>query len=333
MYANRIPLYRELEARRKTKLILFVTGDRRGLETQIHQEVIGFFSDHLDAIGDCEKVSLYLYTQGGATLAAWSIANLIHQYCEQFEVIVPSKAHSAGTLICLSAKTIVMTKQATLGPIDPSVNTPLNPPIPGGPPNLRYPVSVEAINGFIELVKSAGVKSSSELGSVMSTITSHVHPLVLGEVFRTRGQIKMLGRRLLSNHMKGKSKIDNILSFLCSESGSHDYTINRQEARDGLGLSVDFPDSEEYSIIKAIYSDIVAELKLTEPLNPALLLGQSNEVDYEFTRALLESVAAGSHRFMSRGHMSRRTIPDPAGITREAIEDRRTFEEWEHATV
>jgi hypothetical protein len=96
---------------------------------------------------------------------------------------------------------------------------------------------------------------------------------------------------------------------------------------------VDFPDSEEYSIIKAIYSDIVAELKLTEPLNPALLLGQSNEVDYEFTRALLESVAAGSHRFMSRGHMSRRTIPDPAGITREAIEDRRTFEEWEHATV
>ncbi len=47
-----------------------------------------------------------------------------------------------------------MTEQATLGPIDPSVNTLLNPTVPNVvPQQVRIPVSVEAIKGFIELAK------------------------------------------------------------------------------------------------------------------------------------------------------------------------------------
>lgn len=333
MYVDRSKLFKELETSRDSKVIVYVTGDRPGLETQIHPEILNFFVDHLDNIGTVPKISLFLYTRGGQTLAAWSIANLIRQYCDKFEVVIPSKAHSAGTLISLCANTIVMTKQATLGPIDPSVNTPLNPPVPGAPPTARVPVSVEAINGFIELAKEMGVSESTDLSSVLSILTSHVHPLVLGEVYRTRTQIRMLGSRMLLKHMDDNEKIEKILSFLCSESGSHDYTIYRQEARDDLGLNVESPTDELYKIIKKIYDDISEELKLTEPYNPEVLLGGQNSVDYDLKRALIESTEGGSHKYTSEGQLVRQQIAGPNGILQIAIQDNRRFEGWKYESL
>src|SRR5699024_4736900 len=101
------------------------------------------------------KISLLLYTRGGDTMAAYSLVNLIRQFCKEFEIIIPSKARSSGTIISLGADNIIMTKQATLGPIDPSLNNPLNPQNPQFPnnPQARIPVSVESIQGFFDLAK------------------------------------------------------------------------------------------------------------------------------------------------------------------------------------
>lgn len=331
MYRDRLELYKALERERDAKLLVYVTGDRKGLETQIHSEVLDLLVDHLDAIGHVPRISLYLYTRGGQTLAAWSIANLLDQFCDSFEVLIPSKAHSAGTLICLGADALVMTKQATLGPIDPSVNTPLNPSVPGAPPTARYPVSVEAINGFIELARDIGERAEADVTSFLAALTNNVHPLVLGQAYRTRGQIRMLGDRLLSRHMEDSEKVEKILSFLCSESGSHDYTIYRQEASDELGLNVESPGETLYGIIKAIYDDIANELRLTDPYNPAVLLGEQNEVAYEFRRAVVESLECGGHQFRSEGILRKHKITDPnTGILQENIEDKRIFEGWRY---
>jgi ClpP class serine protease len=331
MYQDRRELYEDLEKKRSSKLLVYVTGDRQGLETQIHPEILNLLVDHMDAIGTVPKISLYLYTRGGQTLAAWSIANLLYQFCDKFEVLIPSKAHSAGTLICLGADVLVMTKQATLGPIDPNVNTPLNPSIPGGPPTARYPVSVEAINGFIELAKEIGEQANADMATFLSALTDNVHPLVLGQAYRTRGQIRMLGTRLLSRHMENNDKIERILSFLCSESGSHDYTIYRQEAREELGLKVESPDEKLYGIIKAIYDDIADELNLTDPYIPMVILGGQNEATYEFRRAIIESLNGGSHQFRSEGILRKHQVVNPqTGIAQENIEDRRTFEGWRY---
>ena len=87
------------------------------------------FVDHLDAIGPVDKISLVLYTAGGSVSVAWKLVNLIRMFCDDFEVIVPGKCMSAGTLITLGAHRTVMTKQATLEPIDPSIR---HPPPPSG---------------------------------------------------------------------------------------------------------------------------------------------------------------------------------------------------------
>src|ERR1017187_9874708 len=199
-YCSRITLLKKIETRRGSRVLLYVTGDRPGMETQIHQEVYDFFFNLLDEIGIVKKISLILYTRGGRTLAGWSIVNLIQQFCDDFEVIIPSKALSTGTLMSLAAKHIVMTKQATLGPIDPSVNNALNPVIPGGAPDARVPVSVEAVNGFMELAKSHSDKlDGAAVKDLLINLSTKVHPLVLGEVYRCKAQIQMLATKLLTH--------------------------------------------------------------------------------------------------------------------------------------
>ena len=327
-------MYQELEDDRQSRVLVYVTGDRPQLETQIHPEVLDHFVTHLDEIGDTKKITLYLYTRGGDTLASWSIANLIRSFCDEFEVVVPSKAHSGGTLISLGATAIMMTKQATLGPIDPSVNGPLNPQIPGGPPNARAPVSVEAINGFVEFAKTElGITQSADMTKVLVALSEKVHPLVLGNVYRTRSQIRMLAERLLSRQVSDTDNVSKILDFLCSESGSHDYTIYRKEARDSLGLNILKPNNDQYHLIKRIYDDIAEELQLTEPFDPAVLLGNEDVVSYSLRRGIVESRTAGSHFFISEGTLTKQKVQVTPTVVQDSISDRRTFEGWRHENV
>ena len=60
MFKDRITLYQEIEKRRESKLLVYVTGDRPGFETQIHPEILDYFIDHLDKIGKPKKISFIL---------------------------------------------------------------------------------------------------------------------------------------------------------------------------------------------------------------------------------------------------------------------------------
>ena len=327
MYTDRKVLISELENARDSKVLLYVTGDRPGWETQISAEAFDPFVDHLDTIGVVERISLVLYTRGGDTLAGWSLVNLIKQFCSELEVIIPHKCHSTGTLIALGANKIVMTKQATLGPIDPSVNTPLNPHVEGAPPDSRVSVSVEGIQGFITLAREElGIKDEEGLSEVLVELSKQVHPLVLGQVIRARGQIQMLARRLIVNQVTDEEKVEEVISFLTSESGSHDYTISRREGRD-LGLHVESPDDGLYSTIKALYDDFRSELRLNQAFDREAYLGHDKSKQYQIKRVLAESLNGGSDYFLSEGTLSRVTVNTAAG-PQPGLNDARNFEGW-----
>lgn len=235
--------------------------------------------------------------------------------------------------MCLGADSIMLTRQATLGPIDPSVNGPLNPEIPGAPPQQRAPVSVEAINGYIAFAKNeAGLSSEDARLGVLRALSDRVHPLVLGEVYRSRTQIRMLGSRLIKRHLTDEHRINKVLDFLCSESGSHDYTIYRQEARDELGLRVERPTDALYAIIRDLHRSYADEMKFGTPLNPEAPLAGQPLAQYSHVRALIESAAAGSHRFVSEGKLSRQQIQVAPGVMQQAVADARSFEGWRHET-
>src|SRR5262245_27907831 len=50
------------------------------------------------------SLDLFLYTRGGETNAVWPIASLLREYDADFQVLVPFRAHSSGTLLSLAAK-------------------------------------------------------------------------------------------------------------------------------------------------------------------------------------------------------------------------------------
>lgn len=331
MRIDRLDLYRQLEAQRDSKLIVYVTGSRPGLETQIANDVLPKFSEHLDKIGDTKKISLYLYTNGGNTLTAWSLVNLIRSFCDELEIIIPANCFSSGTLICLGADNIVMTKQAMLGPIDPSINGPLNPMIPGiSDPNAKVPVSVEYVNAYIDMAKKDfGITDQRNMTDILLNLSDKIHPLTLGQVYKSKSQIQMLARKLMKWQKLGVEKEDVIIKFLCSESGSHDYSIRRKEATESLGLPIEKPSMALYTIIKGIFDDISKELELENSYNPAIILNGAANYPYSFRRVLVESLSNGTDVFLSEGELIKQI--SPAGMASQInLSDNRTFEGWKH---
>lgn len=329
-YFARQELYSLIENDRDTKVLAFITSDRQNMETAIAQDCIDQFVDLLEQIGPTNRISLILHTNGGQTLAAWRLVNLIRMFCDDLEVLIPLKALSAGTLISIGADRVVMTKQAALGPIDPSVNNPLNPQASIGGQLKQVPVSVESVRGYLDAAREElMIEGEEALTSVLVNLTTHIHPLVLGEIFRSQAQIRFLAGKLLSGQVENEEKIESIIDFLCADSGSHDYTINRREAAE-LGLNIEKPSDSLYTLMRRVHLSYAEELMLLEPYTPQSILegAQMNQpVTYTITRALLEGTVGGCYGFVSQGTLTRVQVPTGNG-QQEGVRDDRTFEGW-----
>ena len=329
-YKTRRTLYRQIERDRTTRVLTFVTSDRAGMETIIAPDCIDLFVDLLDKIGPTKKISLILHTNGGSTLAAWRLVNLIRTFCDDLELLIPLKALSAGTLIAIGADRVVMTKQAALGPIDPSVNNPLNPQVNMGNQMARVPVSVENVRGYLDAAREdLGIKSETGMTTVLAGLSQQIHPLVLGEIFRSRAQIRFLAGKLIQRQVSDSEKIKSIIDFLCADSGSHDYTINRREAAE-LGLQVEKPSEAFYRVLRKIHLSYAEELKLLQPYSQQVVLGVQRTATYFELRGLVES-AAGGYGFVSEGTLTKTQVSTPVG-PQEAVTDQRTFEGWRNLT-
>lgn len=329
MFENRKEFYQKIEKERNSKVIAYVTGDRPGMGAQIGADAPDIFLEHLDAIGKVKKISLILYTCGGNTLAAWNIVNLFREFCDELEIIVPNKCRSSGTLIALGANSIIMTKQATLGPIDPSITRAMSPIIPGTDPPQPLPISVESVKGYFSLLKEEfGARGDGALSAAYTKLAEYIHPLVLGDVCRTQKQIQMLAEKLLHMSYTDDTVIQSIVTFLCSDSGSHDYTINRTEARN-MGLNVESPTQETYTELKAWFGDIVTELELRNKYDPVKVLGENESLSYLFKRCVIESISYGQDAFISEGCLKKNAVL-VNGTNRISISNDPQYEGWRH---
>jgi hypothetical protein len=140
----------------------------------------------------------------------------------------------------------------------------------------------------------------------------------------------MLARKLMASRYEDEERVERILEFLCSESGSHDYTINRREAIEELKLLVAKPDDNFYSLIKGLYDNIANELELTTPFDAGIVLGQEPSRQYCFRRAIIQSLPGGTHAFVSEGILTRQQLQTSEGI-QTRIHDHRVFEGWRHS--
>ena len=83
-------------------------------------------------------------------------------------------------------------------------------------------MSVEGVQGFITLAKKeVGIKNDKSLSNILVELSKQIHPLVLGEVIRAREQIQMLAKKLIVNQVTDPERVEEVIKFLTSESGSH----------------------------------------------------------------------------------------------------------------
>ena len=85
-----------------------------------HEDLNGLMSV-IHGMDWSKGLTLILHTPGGVTNAAESIVAYLRSKFEYLEVIVPTFAMSAGTMISLAADKVLMGRQSQLGPIDPQM--------------------------------------------------------------------------------------------------------------------------------------------------------------------------------------------------------------------
>lgn len=294
---NTQDLIKKIEDKRKSKVITYITSDRKGpINARIAADIIPVISQQLRTIGKTDKIDLFLYSSGGDTMVPWRLVSMMREYCDTFSVLIPYKAHSAATMIALGADEIVMSDLSELSPIDPSTANVFNPPDPKNPQG-RIPISVEDVMAYFDLAKNKfGIKKDEELAAIFKKFIEsnpQVHPLALGNVNRIHNLIRILAKRLLKSHKipMNDEEINKIVDDFTEKLYSHQYFIGRKEAKDDLGIkTVEFAEKDLSDLMSSLYEEYKKEMELGTIWNPENELGvnaMQNKKDYKI--AVIES--------------------------------------------
>ena len=208
------------------------------LSGSINHEMIRVFEKHLRRIasrfpdGKIPKLVLLLHTYGGNQPAARAIGALLKEFTSDFQVIVPIRAMSSGTLLSLAANKIWMSSGSLLSPIDPTIES-------FAGKQFQKPVSVEDLKAlFFETELSAIDRTE-----IVKKIINQGDPLALGQALRAHKQIKRFAKEFLSERLTGKELLKTV-NLLTGEWGTHDNPITREDARTLFKLPVeDMPAS------------------------------------------------------------------------------------------
>lgn len=300
------PIDKLLEKRSSNTMIVYITGDKQPvMSTKIHQEVLPLFYELLNEIGKKNKISLFLYSSGGSLEAPWAIANLLREYCNKLEIIVPFKAFSAATLLCLSADYILMTPLSVLSPVDPTGIFKIK--------DETKHVQVEDITSFIDFSKQKlGLTKQESLTEVLKSLGSEIPPSKLGAVNRTHSLIRKVSSKMLSLSKISMTAAEKkkLVNNLTEKLFSHNHHISRKEAKEIGFKNVRFATKEEEDLINSIYNYFVKKMELNKPFLPHEYFTETtNEHEITLPRAVISS-PAGAFVFRSKYKLTRRIMPD-----------------------
>jgi hypothetical protein len=292
---ERLELIRKIQGLRGSKVLVYFTGDRRPFSSQIAEDAVLPLHKHLLAFKEAEpkteRIDLFLYTRGGDVSVPWRIVTMIREFYSDFSVLIPYKAHSAGTMIALGADRIIMGKKAELSPIDPTLVRAVIGESTVPPPEI----SVEDVTSYISFMRErANITDQSALAQVVSQLANHLTPLTLGSVNRQYSHIRLVARKLLTSRKEKieEGRIGTIIEALTEKMYSHGHAIGRMEATE-LGLPVDNPDENLEAIIWNLYQEYERLLQLTEPIDPEELLTRENKEEYaidDIPLAIVETI-------------------------------------------
>lgn len=301
-------LIKQIQSLRNSKVITYITGDRQPIGSRIAEDAVRPLYEHLLSVGKNNKIDLVLYSRGGDVSVPWRIVSMFREFCDEFSILVPYKAHSAATLISLGADKIITGKKAELGPIDPTLEKGTFGEIAGAPQFI----SVEDVNSYISFIKDrVNINDQSALAQVISILANNLTPLTLGSVNRQNSHIRLVARKLLTSRREKleEAKINSIIETLTEKIYSHGHAIGRKEAQE-IGLPIEIPDELLENVIWSLYLKYEEFLKLTEPLDPLVALTGKEEEHFEQVPIAIIESENKTHVFITRiDFKKRRQVP------------------------
>jgi hypothetical protein len=312
------------EIRGGRTLVCFFNFDRpsepqiRGLRTSLTSDTKeALFRVLKETAARRAKIDFCLYTGGGETNAVWPIISLLREYDKDFEVLVPFRCYSAGTLLALAGKKIVMTPISDLSPIDPSTGNQFNPVDPVTP-GARLVISVEDVQAYREFVHDQFKFNADEACATralwqpfLDRLVQNVHPIALGNVHRVHQLIKRLAKKILGLHRTDERQVNAIIEALTSSFFSHLHMINRHEAREILGPEqVDFASKELTELLDELLRAHVSDFNLRKTFFLGEHLKDELTADARFIGAAIESKKWG-YLYETRARLRQRSVFPP----------------------
>jgi Serine dehydrogenase proteinase len=306
--ADRVALIQQIEKRRHSRVIVYCTSDRAlgGLpQGQIADDAIRPLHGILRSIGPTKKLDFFLYTRGGAVDVPWRIVRALREYAVEWHCLIPFRAHSAGTMIAIGADEIVMGPQAELGPIDPSV------PFSRLGTNIQDRVSVEDVMAFVSFVRN----ECKDKGTAINTqavlrLLDRVDSVTLGNIYRNHAHIRDVARRILRSRATrvSETKERQIIKTLAERVYAHGHAIGFSEAQE-IGLPVTRANDDLNRLMWQLLNEYETELKMLNPLFPAIATQTADPAREEVALAILETHDSSECLFEEIEIRSKRTLP------------------------
>ena len=209
-----------------------------GLFTSINMEDINGFMAGIHGHDFSRGLLLILHTPGGMAEAAQTIVDYLRSKYSAIDVLVPTYAMSAGTMIALGCDRIVMGRQSQLGPTDPQL-------IVG-----NRPFSAHSIVEQFEEAKTE-ISGNPVLAHAWAPVLRSFGPALLQEARKSISYGETLVRDWLNRYMFSARDDATALAarvathFGGNQHGSHGRRIDRDEARQQHLEIVDLEDDQD----------------------------------------------------------------------------------------
>ena len=247
-HPTRQRLFRKLEKSLGRPVVTFFTSFR--YPVSIDDADVEMMEGLIRTLDVAQGIAIIISSPGGSGLAAERMINLLRTYSgtDEYWAVVPGKAKSAATMICLGASKILMGPASELGPIDPQIVF----------DNNRVSVH-HIIDSYHKLFRRAArAKGNLEpyLQQLSKYSATHISHLESERDLASDMAVRCLHTGMLSNSNYTSNQIKKRMQVFLhpKHTKTHGRPIYSQEASD-CGLDVEMVDfqSDTWTLLYELY--------------------------------------------------------------------------------
>jgi ATP-dependent protease ClpP protease subunit len=230
-----------LEAVRQRPALLYMAEDQEPYHKPIEESDIVLFYEALRSLRPLAQLDLVVNTTGGNVTTVRKLLHLLHAMVPHLTILVPYKACSAGTLLCLGAHDLVMTSIAELSPVDPQLQG-----MQGSQSSHHSSADVALFGSMARDWFGVNNQNPDHALSLLHLFCQKIFPPSLTRFYRAEQLVRQVAQEALRFQLPDASveMHQQIIEQLLTGYADHHYPLNATDLLH-LGLHMTPPSIEE----------------------------------------------------------------------------------------